>query len=1070
MKKMNAYRKSLCLSVAAVLYASVGIAHGEVHRGFEPRFVTNAPGDIEIIGNTLLSCSTVQRPNEGFCQEAREGMDARNNQFFMEYVDLDTNGGTFNSSAADLSLPPNGEVIWAGLYWGARLSAGKFGGNVAPERRLAGQVLFRSSDGNYAEFIAEQLDSYASTFSAFAPVTDVVRGQAPGTTQRYWVANVQAGTGGNRHAGWALVVVYRDPAQALRNLAVFDGYADVRVREPVETVVEGFSTPLSGDFGIRVGSVAFDGDLNLRGDRLTINGTALKHPGAAGSPVNFFDAGISRLGERVSAKDPDFVNQLGVDIGVFDVDGGIENGEHSADVGFSSRGDIYYPAVLTFVMEVFQPTLAEKFAASVSDENGGDPLPGEVLRYELAFENTGEDPAAQVVLSASIPEGTIFEPGSLEILRDDGAPSNMGSHSDAPGDDVAEFDGQRVVFRLGHGASSSGGGTLNHANYPEPGDVGEAAAISFKVRVSGDVATFPAAVSQQARLSYAGFSTGDAFENLSSLTAIDVLQPPTSQIAVANEIVMPGPVDNLDGTHTLKLRVVVRNEGDTDLSAVALKDNLAETFKGAAFVLDKVQVMSSSATLVANPEFSGTAPHTNLLHDSSELPAGASGTVTLDLTVTPGDDPGPYQNMVRGAGTTFFSLSYEDQSNNGAEPDANGDGDAGNDNEPTLVTFNSPPVSADDNATVLFGASTIVDVLANDSDVDGDALSVISFEHSNPPEFGTLIDNGDGTFSYKAPAIEPEGYGGGFEFSYIVADPAGQSATAKARVGVPTAEADLAVDVDASPDPAEAGGLIMLSVRALNFGPQNADPRVAAFLLDGYTFVSAHPSQGEYDAESGQWQVGMLGGGTKKLPKEASLVIEAEVGVDGEYAHSATISAPNIVDLRDGNDVSSLRPDILRPSLALKPRMRGKRVADEEGSFVVTYEFEVRNTGKVDVGNLKITKDFGRTFADAESFAVVSVTGDLSINPEFDGRAVTQLLTGDDTLAAKSRAKVLVEVKLSPGVNLGPYKGKVAAAAESMAGIVVGDEAFSPELRFKAPLARVVERAGDSDDGVEEAE
>ena len=945
---MNVHRKRRpWMLVALFLFPCIEASHAGLQRSFEPRFVVNAPGDIQIIGNTLLSCSTVRRPNESFCQDARGGMDARNNQFFMDYVDLDANGGTFNSSAADLMLPADGEVIWAGLYWGARLNGGKFGGQDAAEPGLAGQVLFRSSDGSYAEFNAEQVDTLGTTFSAFAEVTDIVREQAPGSTQRYWTANVQAGTGGNRHAGWALVVVYSDPAQPLRNLTVFDGYADVRVREPVETAVKGLSTPLSGGFGIRIGSVAFDGDLNLRGDRLSINGAELKQPGAQDGPVNFYDGGISRLGKPISGKAPDFINQLGVDIDTFDAGGAIENGQHTAVVSFSSRGDIYYPAVLTFAMEVYQPSLEEKFALSVTDENGGDPLPGEVLRYELSFENSGEDPAAEVVLSAAIPEGTMFERDSLEILRDDGAPANVGRPSDAPGDDVAEFDGERVVFRIGRGASSSMGGTLDHAGYPTAGEVGEGAAVSFKVRVSGEVSSSPPTISLQAGLSYAGFSTLDVLDDLSRVESIDILEPPKAQIALANDVAMP--VDNLDGTHSLTQRILVRNDGDTELTAVALENDLATAFEGANFVLGGVDIAASSPTVLANTEFSGIVPHTNLLDASSRLPVGASATITVELTVSPGDNPGPYDSVVRGAGTTFFSLTYDDASASGAEPDADGDGDAGNDSEPTLVTFNSPPVCRDDEAKVLFGGSMTVDVLANDSDADGDALSLVSFDNSNPLEFGTLTDNGDGTFTYEAPAIEPEGFGTGFEFSYVVADPAGQTATATARVGVPTAEADLAVIVEASPQPVEAGGTVTLSVGALNFGPQDADPQVAAFLLDGYSLVSAHPSQGAYDMESGRWDVGTLAGGSRKAPGEATLVIEATVGLDGEHAHSATISAPNLVDPRQGNDVASLTPAILKPSVAIKTRMRGKPVADEEGGFTVAYELEVRNTGKVDL-------------------------------------------------------------------------------------------------------------------------
>ena len=82
----------------------------------------------------------------------------------------------------------------------------------------------------------------------------------------YSVANVQAGTGGDRYAGWTLVVAYSDPTQPPRNLTVDDGFVTVSSGSPPITIpVSGFKTPPTGPVRTTVGFVAYEGDAGLTG-------------------------------------------------------------------------------------------------------------------------------------------------------------------------------------------------------------------------------------------------------------------------------------------------------------------------------------------------------------------------------------------------------------------------------------------------------------------------------------------------------------------------------------------------------------------------------------------------------------------------------------------------------------------------------------------------------------------------------------------------------------------------------------------------------------------------------------
>ena len=77
------------------------------------------------------------------------------------------------------------------------------------------------------------------------------------------------------------------------------------------------------------------------------------------------------------------------------------------------------------------------------------------------------------------------------------------------------------------------------------------------------------------------------------------------------------------------------------------------------------------------------------------------------------------------------------------------DGNGGVDTATVSVTINpvnDAPVAMDDAATTGHCDPTTIDVLANDSDVDGDALSVVAFDDSATA--GLVTDNGDGTFAY----------------------------------------------------------------------------------------------------------------------------------------------------------------------------------------------------------------------------------------------------------------------------------------------------------------------------------
>jgi hypothetical protein len=93
----------------------------------------------------------------------------------------------------------------------------------------------------------------------------------------------------------------------------------------------------------------------------------------------------------------------------------------------------------------------------------------------------------------------------------------------------------------------------------------------------------------------------------------------------------------------------------------------------------------------------------------------------------------------------------------------------------TNLVVNCPPIAVDDFATTVNGFPVTINVLANDSDPNGDALTVTAV--TDPPN-GSAVNNGDGTVTYTPDC----GFFGIDTFNYTVDDGQGGSDTALVTV------------------------------------------------------------------------------------------------------------------------------------------------------------------------------------------------------------------------------------------------------------------------------------------------
>ncbi|HET9031658.1 MAG TPA: Ig-like domain-containing protein [Dokdonella sp.] len=90
---------------------------------------------------------------------------------------------------------------------------------------------------------------------------------------------------------------------------------------------------------------------------------------------------------------------------------------------------------------------------------------------------------------------------------------------------------------------------------------------------------------------------------------------------------------------------------------------------------------------------------------------------------------------------------------------------------------NRPPIAVNDDDNVLKGYDNDIDVLANDSDPDGDPLTVISVEHTGPG-LATITINADNTIHYQS----IHGFSGYDSFRYTISDGRGGTSTAAVSV------------------------------------------------------------------------------------------------------------------------------------------------------------------------------------------------------------------------------------------------------------------------------------------------
>jgi len=445
---------------------------------------------------------------------------SNNMSFDMQVLGLD-NLGTFNSSTADLAIPPCSQILFAGLYWGT--DQGTSGtdstwmtpGFTSVKLKIPGAATYQTINSTQTNrhSLAWSTPGFNHTgYQCYANITSLITGATANGT--YTVADVVGPIGiVNACGGWTIVIAYANNTLQPRNLSVFDGSVIVNLGDPpVDINLSGFLTPPSGPVSCELGAVVYDGDRN-GADSFSFkqNGAPLFYNLAnVAVPLNgagdAWNSKISYKGTVVTARNPAFQNTLGYDAPIFDLpntaNAQLSNSQTAATVRFSSPSENYFVHVLTASISQYNPAFA--FDKTATDINGGSLVPGDSIRYQINYSNTGNDSSTNTIIIDNIPSGATFLSNSIKI--------GGVAKTDASGDDQAEFDfaNNRVVLRIGVGANASTGGNIG------PGVTGN---IQFDVVTASscDILACIGSLKNDARISYNGKRSGSVLYDSSGV-------------------------------------------------------------------------------------------------------------------------------------------------------------------------------------------------------------------------------------------------------------------------------------------------------------------------------------------------------------------------------------------------------------------------------------------------------------------------------------------------------------------------------------------------------------------------
>lgn len=491
---------------------------------------------------------------------------------------------------------------------------------------------------------------------------------------------------------------------------------------------------------------------------------------------------------------------------------------------------------------------------------------------------------------------------------------------------------------------------------------------------------------------------------LCRLTALVTTAP---SLAVAKQL--NGTVtDNGNGTFTVPFRLVVENLGTSTLTPLQVVDNLASTFPAPAAVVGvtapTTSILSGVGTLTANGGFNGVGNNDLLTAASSSLNAGASGQIDFSVTFDPNGLPGPFFNQATSSGTTTLGGTVGDFSDNGTDPDPDGDGIG---NEPGSGCPSTLPASncENDPTPVVIGENPVLGV--------SKAVS------------GAVVDNGNGTFTVGFD-LRVENLGNVDLSSVQVAD--NLAATFPAPASVVSVSAVTAGMVSGSGTMVANGAYNGVGITNLL---NSASSTLAVGAVGQITFSVT------FDPDAAPGPFSNQASASAVSPQGAPTVDLSDDGLDPDPDGD---SSPNEPGENDPTPVTV--PATLANTIGLA-KQATNLVDNGDGSFTVTFVLTVENLGDLSFQQVQVTDNLDLTFPAPASVTLVTTpvttmitgTGTLTPNAAYDGSADQDLLLAGSTLDPGAVGEIQFDVTFDPA-ELTSFSNSALASGGNTSGTV----------------------------------
>ena len=408
----------------------------------------------------------------------------------------------------------------------------------------------------------------------------------------------------------------------------------------------------------------------------------------------------------------------------------------------------------------------------------------------------------------------------------------------------------------------------------------------------------------------------------------------------------------------------------------------------------------------------------SVLDNDSTPAAGATLTAALDQAISEGaltlNADGTYTFDPRGAfddlqvgesrDATFTYMAVDSR---GTTPDS----------APATVTINvdgvnDAPVAIDDPYQVQQGLPLNVaapGILGNDTDADGDSLTVALLVDPLLANTGSLTFNGDGSFSYDA-----EGFSGVTQFTYMAQDPLGANSV-KATVALIGAPAFSIADVTV-----DEGGLATLTITLDPVAPE-------ASSVDYATMDGTAVAPGDYTAKqtttlnfapnqsTTEITVQTAQDNIHEINEKFGVVLSNATGGGDPVAVVSTIAGHAYVTITDDETPPTIVPDAKADvnegdsgtkELEITVKLVG---TDTETDVTVAY---ITNADSAGVGEDYIGTDGTVTFLAGQKTATIKVTinGDTKyeLDESFNVNWLEPVSVGsDDTVTLKPKVTVV---------------------------------------------------------------